>query len=430
MSPEATRDRDIDFAKGFACLCMAMGHIGFLLNIPVLRTPMWVPDVVVAEISVALFFMASGMNVLHFVDHNKEKKGWGPTKTYLITNALLFVCGFAYNINRNSLGLMDLFQGIAVACVITYIPFRRKWPTWAIVVIAIELFFISFGFSVISDAEVPHGYIVVSARQFADSLLPGYPHGDLMGNYLAMLTELTHLPLWRRFLFVHFSALPWASYALIGGVIFRLAKSKWEWTLWVLFAAALLASFLLPFFIERNMVDYYCRGKADYVFRYLGLDGMLFLAFRRFYTGSSKAGQWVELIGRESFLFFIVHWIFMEVLTFPYGLQTPERHLLITALVYTGVTLVIRRLAPIRDRGVNSRSYAVKWFTAMIVFSVIAAGMIYGMPMPQYFNVNLGHMLSIPAALAFAMGFPALRSILRKNPPAKAAPAKTEAASS
>ncbi|MCZ7584279.1 MAG: DUF1624 domain-containing protein [Deltaproteobacteria bacterium] len=249
------RDRDIDFGRGLACLLMAAGHIGFHLGIPVHRPPSWPWIVISVETSVALFFMASGMNVLHFVRRNEGKRGWGPTRTFATTAVALAIFGLAYNVNRQSLGFMDLFQGIAAATFLTYIPFRRNWPTWSILTIALLLFGVSFGHTIVNTPSATTGHIVISAEEFTKSMRPGYPHGDLMARYLTLLADLRALPWWERVLFIHFSVLPWTAYALIGGVIVRLSRTRYEAVLWMIFAGSLALSFLFPQIVERHMVD-------------------------------------------------------------------------------------------------------------------------------------------------------------------------------
>ncbi len=411
------RDRDIDFAKGLACLMMVFGHTGFYMGIDVERPPCLCWTWIIAECSVALFFMATGMNVIHFVKHNENKKGWGPTQTFLITNLALFILGFSYNLNRQSMGLMDLFQGIAAAAFITYIPFRRKWPSWAIGAIAILFFLIAFTPNLILDDHVTGGYIVVSTKEFIASLNPNHAHTDLMGKYQLMMSQILDIPIWKRFLFVHFSVLPWTGCALLGGLVMRHAKSRWELLLWVLFVGSLLASFIFPFFLARHAVDFFFRGKPDYVLRHVGIAGIIILGLRRTYQGRSKLAKWVEFVGRESLLIFIAQWVLIEFLTiFIRPKVTIITLAAFSALNYWLMTLIVRFFAKKRDKGVDTMAYAKKWFGIQIAFSTLAATLHYGIHMKGNANINLGHLASFVAAIGFAMAFPSLKTVLKKKP--------------
>lgn len=422
--PPAVRDRDIDLAKGLACLMMIYGHIGFHLGVPATQTPHWIPSWIFAESSVALFFMATGMNVLHYVERNRDKRGFGPTQMYVITNIALFIMGLVYNINRQTLGLMDLFQGIAVAALLTYIPFRRGWPTWAIVILAFEMFLIAAPFALSPDPSVSSGYIVLSAKEFTESLKPGAAHPDLFAKYLATLAELRALPIWERFLFIGFSALPWSGCAMLGGVVMRHARKGRDWWLWALFAATLAASLALPFFGARNMVDYFHRGKPDYVLRHVGIAGLFILTARRWYTGQWKLARWLEFIGRESFLVFVLQWLFLEIGT---AMFKGPSHLwmvsLMTVVIMTFITKTADRLAARRDRGIDSMAYAKRWFGVLGGFAALTLWIERVPQWPNYANIHLAHLISNVSNIAFAMAFPALKTILapKKKPAPTAA---------
>ncbi|MBZ0272781.1 acyltransferase [bacterium] len=423
--PAPSREADIDFAKGLACVLMAYGHVGFQVGVPSFRAPMFYPLVIVGELSVALFFMATGLNVWHYVKANASKTDFGPTRAYLVTNVALAGLAVAYNLNRMSVGLMDIFQGIAAAALLTYIPLRRGWPAWSIIAIALLLFGIAFGYTV-TPPDIAHGHITVSSLEFQRGLRPDYPHGDLMARYLAFLADLTALPIWDRFLFVHFSVLPWAGFALVGGVIARdAAKPKVTAALAALFFVSFAASFFVPFFIERNLIDFYFRGKGDYVLRYLGAAGLLFLGLRWWYRGRSRAARWFELIGRESFLFFISHWLFMEILVIFFN--RPIMMFPVLAAVLALVTVTVKRLAARRDAGANDPAYARRWGITLATFSLASGLLHYGASWPGNANVHVAHWLSFPASFAFAMFFPALRGVLRGKRPPRPAPL-TEAA--
>jgi surface polysaccharide O-acyltransferase-like enzyme len=422
----ATRDRDIDYIKGVACLMMIMGHTGFYLGYSAQLPPSWKTLWIIAECSVALFFMATGMNVLHYVNHNESRRGFGPTQTYFIANLALFIGGLAYNLNRQTFGLMDLFQGIAAAAFLTYIPFRRKWPTWAIVIIAVECFGIAFGAAMTPDMSIQHGYIRMSAREFIDSGLPHSAHPGLFGKYLATLAEIRALPLWERFFRVHFAVLPWTGCALLGGAIMRHAKKdRVEAFLWVFFAACILLSLYFPFFKGRNAVDFFFRGKADYVFRHVGIGGLLILAARRWYAGRTSVGRWVEFIGRESLIVFVLQWPFIE-LTAPY--IAPKEAGMITVMptsfaIIAAVTLLAWLLAKWRDRGVDKRSYFFTWFALSIFFSGVTAFFHYSFHWRFNVHVHVAHLFSFPAAICFAMALPALKTVVggrRQQRPAEA----------
>ncbi|MCZ7584278.1 MAG: hypothetical protein M5R36_13590 [Deltaproteobacteria bacterium] len=92
---------------------------------------------------------------------------------------------------------------------------------------------------------------------------------------------------------------------------------------------------------------------------------MFYLLTRRFYRSAGKIGDWVEFIGRESFFFFIAHWLFIDTLTLFF--KTARWYLPMIAMVFGFTSLVIRPLARVRDRGAGGRAYARRWFIVMAV---------------------------------------------------------------
>ncbi len=423
MNRPASRDADLDFAKGLACLFMVMGHTAFFMGYQNARAPGFIPLWIAVESPLVLFFMATGMNVIHYVRHNTDKKGWGPTKNYLLANAALFVCGLSYNLNRQSLGLMDLFQGIACAAFFSYIPFRRRWPSWAIVIIALETFIIAAnyavgeGFAFRNDRIIENGYLLISTPEFIKSAVLNPDKPLLMSKYLFFLDELAAFPRWKKLFFIHFSVFPWTGCTLLGGVLMRHARRKSRWLLWGFFIACLaLSVYALPFFTARHIADYYFRGKPDYILRHVGIAGIILLFLRRYYASRGAALKWVEFIGRQSMIVFIGQWIIIEIaVKFIHPDPNVWSLLGMTALTLFLLHGLTKYLAGKVRAGMNTPGYAKKWFRRMIVLSILTMLFHYGFKdSPAYANITVAHLLSYGAAISFALAFPALRQLIRK----------------
>lgn len=417
--PPGTRERDIDAAKGLACLLMVFGHAAFQSGWAVHRITGWQIVSIVGETAVPLFFMAIGVNVAIGVEKSAKDRSARPTLFLLLTAVLMFVLGNAYNLNRQTVGLMDLFQGIAVMMMLAYVPLRREWPSWAVLAFGLMLCSIGLSHALVQDPSLTHGYISISADEFNKARDPAYAHGDLYAKYLALVAELKALPLVHRLLYVHFSVAPWSGFAVLGGLSYRWYRQGRERWGWALFATLFVVSLLMPYFGYHALVDFFFRGKPDYVFRQLALAGLIILALRRWYGDGAKATRWVEFLGRESFLVFITHWLFLEFIAtfFPKPMQLFGVYT--ATMVLTGI--LVFGLSKLRDKTMEWKIYVPFWIVVYFGFIYLALVARYRIVTPGHLNEYLSHLLTFPAATAFAMLMPALRLLRGKKTTTEAA---------
>lgn len=403
--PDMSRDHDLDWIKGIACIFMLILHAVVMVGLPPTHR-LWTVQFTVIHQFYAWFFMASGMNVARAAERDLLKKDWRRTSAvYLLTAVALFVLGIAYSINRRTLGEMELFQGVAACTAVSYIVLRRRWPSWALLVISILLFGVSIDYG-----YKYYGYL---AQPMVDRIID----------------DTLTWPLWERFLFVHFSLLPWVGWFLIGAVVMRLAGTKSEKWLIALFVAFLVASFYAPWYVPRTRVDFFFRAKIDFLFWSSGVAGLSILAARHWYKSVRPLNQAIEFIGRESFLIFILQWFTADGLGDPLKLigQATGRDtwmifpVLQIATVYITYRLT-RYFAARRDRTITQPGYLRFWGLLTAIFTFLAGVFYYRRP-------ALSYLLSFPLIVGVGMLFPAVRLVIRnvfgprKKQPAVAAPA-------
>jgi len=427
---------EVDMLKGLACILMMIGHA-----IRVQMPPPGPIDKVILYImdfSGPIFFFVSGMNVMTFLERNRNKAGFAAGKFYLASAALLFVLGYTYNINRASLGIMDIFQGVAMCTVVVYLLMRARIPTWLHFVIMAALYGL---------------YLVFRVRLELNQILPGFtelkasiPSGaDFMHPAMqeAMKTLVRDLGFGRRLFFVHFGVLAWISYFYMGALCYRSVttneKVAWRWAILfvVLCAGAPFLSLggIFPHMFLDSYIDLMLRSIPSYVFLTLGGAGVAYLVSRRLYRGAvnykNSFGRWVaarlELLGQESLMFLVVHWwmistvmLVMRIINAPAQLQgQPLWELNVYArslIVMLGVIVLVPWLAKLRDRWSRASAYGLK--VGLFMFGAIVLAVMMVMVAPP-----LAHYLTYGSSLGFAFLYPYLRGRLRKRYTQQIAPA-------
>jgi Acyltransferase family len=441
MAKTSVRYHEIDMLKGVACVLMLVGHA--------MRAKMPVPGTVdklvlyLMDFSGPIFFFVSGMNVMTFLERNRDKPGFHATKFYVAAAAALFVLGFSYNLNRVS-PVMDIFQGVAVCTVVVYLLMRTRLPAaahWLIVLGFYAIFLFGFRlpvetsqqFAAFRDARAA---VPLSSDLFASGIAPA------LGALFAAAGPL------RRWTMIHFGFLQWVTFFYVGALCYRSvtrAKARtWPW--WVLFAGLFavgpvlgLRAFgrgqSLPDALYLNtFLDLMLRGIPSYVATTLGAAGLLYLASRRLYRGAAnyrnRVGRYLadrsELLGKESLLFLIVHWwLISSALAFEH--LEPLSPYARSALVIAATVFFIPVLAGLRDR-LATRPRFVAGTAWLMALSLVAAFLSLGVvaaltrrlgPSPYYAEIPL--YLTYGVSFGFAFVFPSLRSRLRQRytaPPA------------
>jgi hypothetical protein len=178
-----------------------------------------------------------------------------------------------------------------------------------------------------------------------------------------------------------------------------------------------------------TFLDMMLRGFPSFLLMGLGLSGVIYLGSRKWYRGASgyqgRAANWlaneVEYLGRESFMFLILHWLLISttlalahlqgLATFVFGL--PEITLSPygrVALVTAGVVLLIPPLARLRDRLAQWEFFRPAMFAVMILSIALSYPIGWVLrSMEARLFVTYG------ASIAFAFVYPTLRVDLRRR---------------
>jgi hypothetical protein len=432
--PAAERYPEIDLLKGLGCALMLIGHA--------IRVQMPAPDTLdklvlhVMDFSGPLFFFASGMNVMTFLERNRNKPGFRATRFYLWSAALLYVLGFTYNLNRASIGFPDIFQGVALCTAMVYVLMRRRWPTWVHFVVAFLLYFFYLQFRV----RLEWGQIVPDFRALHDAIPPGADINNpiLQKNMTGIMGQLAS---GQRWMFLNFAPFGWIAYFYFGALCYRsLRANPARARRWLLFFAGLFvaAPFVMKSVFAPNQslldavfldsyLDLVLRNIPSYVMMTLGGAGLLYLLSRRYYRGAASFGnrviRWAaartELLGKESFLFLVVHWWVIDTImivtrmyqgaaTFT-GNMVYDLNVYVRAALTLAVTLfAVPALAWLRDRWSRTRWYGWQ-IGALMVLSLMAAGALFAAAPP------IGHYLTYGGSLGFAFVYPYLRARLRQR---------------
>lgn len=415
-NPAAPRVYAIDLLKGIACLTILYAHA----TAPSLERLSLVEQVLFSSIFVAapLFFFVSGMNVVTFLAKYEGRAGFRLNTFYLAAAALLFVLSFCYSVNRGSLRMPQIFQGIAMTIAATYILLRLRIPNWALAAISVGVFALWAPFW---EAQLP---LLEQMRQygFRESV-------DPTNEWLAAIRPGA------RYLFVHFSLLPWVGYTLAGAATYRSLRdrptgAKW----WLLFYLAMLAVSVVTLLVPRwqaqpLLVNRYpemlVRCSPFFYFQWMGLSGLIGLAMLRWYHGADRftgaarrATALLEYLGQQSFLFLIWHWAFLSVLLIFGGALEKAPHLgQVHALVYlpwllgtVGVIWTIRWADRLGQRWRQRPRFV--WEAAAVLVLCTAPGIIGFfakgfVPFPRM-------LFSFGGCLAFAYLYPELRLRLRR----------------
>ncbi|MDP8222424.1 MAG: hypothetical protein P9L99_03625 [Candidatus Lernaella stagnicola] len=427
------RDGDLDWIKGIACIFMLMLHAVVMIGVPN-RHVLWTVQFQFIHQFYAWFFMASGMNVWRSVSRDMNRDRRRALTSYMLMTAALFGLGIVYSMNRRMLGQMELFQGVAACTAISYLILRRNWPNWSLIVVSVLLFGATANWSYfyydmlpagkidalipqLFDAQTWHDYpLVINAK----ALQASFANAELRPLVVDRLHRLFNLlviheyPYWKRFLFVHFSLLPWVAWFLLGGVLMRLAGSRHEKWLYLLFGGFLAASFYAPWYVPRIQMDFYFRGKIDFLFWSSGIAGISILLTRRFYKGRLKINKAIEFIGRESFMIFILQWIFVDFVCLPlslFGGRTGAATWKVFPLAQIGTVLVTfylaRFFAQRRDANILKPSYFRFWGIFTLIFGVVVSATYWSRPILSWF-------LSYPLIIGVGMLFPAVRLLIRQ----------------
>jgi hypothetical protein len=431
LAKTGPRFHEIDMLKGLACVLMLIGHT--------VRSRMPAPELAgklilhVMDFSAPIFFFVSGMNVVTFVENNRNKAGFQTVKFYLSAAAVLFALGFTYNINRGSWGMMDIFQCVACGTVFTFLLMRTRLPMWAHWLIAGAVFLVpelGFRLRIESAPELAEFRHLRALIPLSSDLL----HPGLREALMALSAQTPRLVRWLTF---QYGPLPWVDLFYVGALCYRsvaVRKNKsWPW--WAFFAVLLVGgpfawfhtmmagtgrsffgALLLP-----TLFDMMLRGFPSYVLSTTGIAGLLYLASRALYRGAVNyrrpAARWVagqlENSGKESFLFLILHWFLIST-TLLFGHLGPAGVMInpyLRAAIVLGLTLLlVPPLARWRDR-LSARPHFVGGALAFMAASLAFAMMLGGAAK----TAELFFYGSYGASLAFAFVYPTIRVRLRQR---------------
>jgi hypothetical protein len=432
MVQKTERYAEIDLLKGLGCVLMLVGHA--------IRIKMPAPGVVdkvilhLMDFSGPMFFFASGMNVMTFIERNEQKPGFNAKKFYLWAAAGLFFLGYAYNLNRISLFFMDIFQGVALSTVIVYLLMRTRLPTWAHFIIVAALYGIYAQFRIRLELD----QIVPGFHQMRLGIPPDADIAYFLKHNILKDFVLT-LGLGRTWLFANFTPLSWGVFFYFGALCYRSVVQRKKRALpWVIFFAAIFCAApwvlanlfapgksLLDAVFLASYLDLIMRGIPSYILMTLGGAGLAYLAMRRWYRGTgairNRAARWVaariELLGKESLLFLVVHWWVLDTIMMgllivnaisrrPPGAGFEMNIYARAALTLTGTAFAVPLFARLRDRVSQTEQYGWKVSAFVVVMLFLSA---------VFRSLALGHYLTYGASFGFAFYYPYLRGKLRRK---------------
>ncbi|MDP8225352.1 MAG: heparan-alpha-glucosaminide N-acetyltransferase domain-containing protein [Candidatus Lernaella stagnicola] len=437
MAAKHIRYPEIDMLKGLACVLMLIGH-AVRVDMP---APRALDKIIlyIMDFSGPIFFFVSGMNVMTFLERNRDKPGFAADRFYYMAAILLFVLGYTYNINRVSLAFFDIFQGVAMCTMAVYFLMRSKLPTWAhfAIMAAAFVFYTQFRVRLQLDMVIPD----------FSALKAQIPSGaDFMVAIKPIRTLLSELGPMRRMLFVHFSMLPWVVFFYMGALCYRslVSGSGSERPWWILFSVLFAAGPVVhlvdggrvfPQMFLDSYLDLMIRGIPSYVLITVGGAGLSYLLARRFYKGAkaytNRAVKWMfahlETLGKESLLFLVVHWWVIATVRLPImvvakrgglGEALPWAEEYSRAIIVLVATLFfVPFFAAIRNRWDQANRYGLKMGLWM-GFAIFCA--LLFLP----FSPFLSNYASYGSSFGFAFLYPYLRRRLRARytqlPPAAA----------
>ncbi len=390
------RDGDLDWFRGVGCILMFLCHVAVMIGMP---TNSWAYIYHFDGIYqlYAWFFIASGMNAARAAWNDNARPHPGrTTANYLLGNLVLFVLGVIYSVNRRTWGHMELFCGVAACSAVAYLIQRRRWPHWASIIIAVLLI----------GTVVDYNYLYWN-----------YPHPEMfkLREFNALVLQIINsFNLGERFLFVHFSLLPWVSWFILGAPMLAWTGTKREWIMWTLFIGLFAASFLVPHYMNKMSLDFYLRAKVDFMLRSTALGGVTILVVRRYYKGTWAINKKIEFLGRESLMAFVLQWFFADWCMLLRGMgQATGRPLwmifpLMQVFTIFGTYWLTKFFAGWRDRTIRHPHYLRNWLTVTLVFFALSL-------LTYNRAVAISYLVSFPVIVGVAMVFPALRLAVRQK---------------
>lgn len=422
------RYAEVDMLKGLACVLMLIGHAVRVSMGP----PAPIDNVIlyIMDFSGPIFFFVSGMNVMTFLERNRDKPGFDAGKFYLAAAAALFFLGYTYNINRVSLNFFDIFQGVAICTAIVFLLMRTKLPTAVhlVIVAAAFLFYTQFRVRLELDQVLPN---------FSELKAAIPPGADFMTAFQPIQSFLTAMGPLRRALFVHFGLLPWLIYFYVGALCYRSVTGPAAKTApWWAFFAALFVAGPVVHLIDGGRVfqhmfldsylDLMVRGIPSYVLMTLGGAGLAYLFSRKVYKGAAKytnaAGRFVgfqlERLGKESLMFLVVHWWVIATVMLPLMIIAKRSETVTgvawtldvyarAAIVLVAVLFFVPRFARLRDRWSQANRFATKAAVFMGASIFLALLMLPVPPLSNY--------LTYGSSFGFAFLYPTVRARLRRR---------------
>jgi len=411
----------IDMTKGIACLFMVMGH-QMSFSFADMTVVEWLMLAIPGGFAATSFFFSSGSNVINFNDRYGNHPNFRAFRFYLLSMAALFLMSYTYQINRMAFGMWTLFHAIAASTAITFLFIRKRIPTWALMAIA-------FGFYTV--------YLVFWTKQLPEMERVRQIE-DAMTAYAESYKYALSFRPFVRWLFFHFSFLPWFCYVLAGAATFRSIRLRPHLRPWWLafYSGMLVLGVTSPLYFNQwwlhdTPLDLFLRHPPIWFGSWIGLAGLFIVGCDYLYknaddmTGlSRRIWRYVEFLGRESFVFLIWHWIWLTGVNLswkaifngrPLG-QYPYNLHGCWIFATIGILLTMPLAIKLGEKWRSLPGFGWQAGAMMVGGSLLALGaMATG-------NIIAGQIISFGPCLAFCFSYPRVRGWLRKRYTVKSKP--------
>lgn len=317
----------LDFYRGFTVIQMVAAHLQMHSVAPMKGSEtarLFLFSY--AELFSAGFLMLAGANVGLIAERMGAVKGFNSLKFFALTAAGLFVMGWSYNLLEGSGPFTSVVQAIGVGVFAAYLLHHARVPTWAFAVVGVG-FIACYALAVGAQLEINPEV----RRHFFWNLLIG--NGEMLRENLQNMWP-------GKYWFCMFGIVPTCGYVILGAFFERL-RGAWLVAVCAVFAVFAVVGHFMPTMAYNAQTHPILRMDGKFFVQILPLYAGWMLSFRYLYPRiePGRVLRAVEMCGRLSLDFLILHWIFIGAVT----LATPflEKNLEFAAAQWIRAAIVI-----------------------------------------------------------------------------------------